>query len=147
MLYKYTIYYLLTGILLSGYFLNYQFNTIYKMYTVYGIPNCNTVKKALDWLDKHKETFLFHNYKKEGITPVKLKSWSKQVGWEILLNKKGTTWRALDAATQATITNEKAAIDLMAASTSIIKRPVIEKDNTIVTAVGFDEKEYEKLFL
>jgi arsenate reductase len=116
------------------------------MYTVYGIPNCNTVKKALDWLVKHKANHRFHNYKKEGITPDKLKSWSKQVGWKILLNKKGSTWRGFDAATQATITNEKAAIDLMAASTSIIKRPVIEKGDTIVT-VGFDEKEYEKLFL
>lgn len=116
------------------------------MYTVYGIPNCNTVKKALNWLDEHKATYRFHNYKKEGITAAKLKSWSKQVGWETLLNKKGTTWRGVDAAIQTTITNEKAAINLMAASTSIIKRPVIEKDDSIVT-VGFDEKEYEKLFL
>jgi len=116
------------------------------MYTVYGIPNCNTVKKALNWLDEHNTTYRFHNYKKEGITAGKLKSWGQQVGWEILLNKKGSTWRGLDADTQATIINEKAAIELMAASTSIIKRPVIEKDDTIVT-VGFDEKEYETLFL
>ena len=116
------------------------------MYTVYGIPNCNTVKKALNWLDEHKATYRFYNYKKEGITAGKLKSWSQQVGWEILLNKKGTTWRGLDAITQDSIINEKAAIELMAASTSIIKRPVIEKDDTIVT-VGFDEKEYETLFL
>lgn len=115
------------------------------MYNVYGIPNCNTVKKSLDWLTQHKIDYQFHNYKKEGITPEKLKSWSKQVGWETLLNKKGTTWRGLDTTLQNTITNEKAAIGLMAASTSIIKRPVIERDDIIVT-VGFDEKEYEIVF-
>jgi Spx/MgsR family transcriptional regulator len=115
------------------------------MYTVYGISNCDTVKKTLDWLNKHQIKYQFHNYKKEGITIAKLKNWSKQKGWEILLNKKGTTWRGLDVAVQASITNEKKAIALMAEFTSIIKRPVIEKEETIV-AVGFDEKEYEKIF-
>ena len=115
------------------------------MYTVYGIPNCNTVKKTLDWLNEHKIKYAFHNYKKEGITAAKLKSWSKQKGWEILLNKKGTTWRGLDETVQASITNEKKAIALMAEFTSIIKRPVIEKGE-IVIAVGFDENEYEKTF-
>lgn len=115
------------------------------MYTIYGIPNCNTVKKTLDWLNVHKVKYTFHNYKKEGITAAKLKNWSKQKGWEILLNKKGTTWRGLDETVQASITNEKKAIALMTEFTSIIKRPVIEKDD-IVIAVGFDEKEYEKIF-
>src|SRR3954471_17937716 len=61
--------------------------------TVYGIPNCNTVKKAVDWLKHNETTFEFHDYKKKGITAEKLKKWSKELGWEALVNKKGTTWR------------------------------------------------------
>jgi Spx/MgsR family transcriptional regulator len=115
------------------------------MYTVYGIPNCNTVKKALDWLNKHKVSYTFHDYKKQGITAEKLQSWSKQTGWESLLNKKGTTWRQLDAAAQAAVTTEKAAIHLMQEKSSIIKRPLIEKKDKVV-ALGFDEAVYEKVF-
>lgn len=116
------------------------------MYTVYGIPNCNTVKKALDWLKEHKVAYTFHDYKKQGITKSKLQLWSKQTGWESLVNKKGTTWRQLDAAQQAGITNEKAAIQLMETHTSVIKRPLIEKGDEVV-ALGFDEQQYEKAFL
>ncbi len=116
------------------------------MITVYGIKNCDTVKKSLDWFTAHKIKYQFHNYKTDGIAANKLKSWCKQKGWEVLLNKKSATWRGLDAVTQNKITNEKAAIALMTTSTSIIKRPVIENAGTIV-AVGFDEKEYEIIFL
>jgi arsenate reductase len=63
--------------------------------TVYGIPNCDTVKKSLDWLKKNKIDYEFHDYKKSGITKAKLEAWSKKVGWEVLVNKKGTTWRKL----------------------------------------------------
>jgi arsenate reductase (glutaredoxin) len=115
------------------------------MYIVYGIPNCDTVKKVLVWLQNHKIAYQFHDYKKEGITAAKLKTWSAQVGWETFFNKKSTTWRELDAKTQAFITTEKAAIKLMADNTSIIKRPVIEKGDIVVT-VGFNETAYEKLF-
>ena len=115
------------------------------MYIIYGIPNCDTVKKTLDWFKDKKIPYEFHDYKKRGITAAKLKNWSGQVGWEILLNKKGTTWRSLDAKTQATITTEKAAIRLLAENTSAIKRPVIEKGDTVIT-VGFDADAYEKLF-
>ena len=108
---------------------------------VYGIKNCDTVKKALTWLTTHKIAFDFHDYKTQSITESKLKTWSAQVGWEVLLNKKGTTWRKLDEKTQASVTNEKAAIAVMIANTSIIKRPVIEKKDKVV-AVGFDEKLY-----
>jgi arsenate reductase len=108
------------------------------MYTVYGIPNCDTVKKVRVWLDSHKIQYDFHNYKTDGIAPAKLKKWCEQVGWETILNKKGTTWRALDEATKASINNEKKAIKLLTENTSAIKRPVIEKDGKIV-AVGFDE--------
>ncbi len=116
------------------------------MYTVYGIPNCDTIKKALKWLDKNKIAYRFHDYKKEGITAGKLQSWSRQVGWEVLLNKKGTTWRNLDPEMQKKVTNEKAAIQLMTTATSSIKRPVIELGETVVMT-GFDEPAYHQTFL
>jgi arsenate reductase (glutaredoxin) len=109
---------------------------------VYGIKNCNTVKSALDWLKKKKVEFEFHDYKSKGITQAKLKDWSKQVGWESLVNKRGTTWRQLDEAVQKKITSEKAAIDLMMEKTSVIKRPLVEKNGKVLV-LGFDEKEYQ----
>ncbi len=115
------------------------------MYIVYGIPNCDTVKKTLNWLDARKLPYSFHDYKKLGIEPGKLKIWCSQVGWELILNKKSTTWRELDAGTQAAVTNAAQAIKLMTAHTSIIKRPVIEKDGKVI-AVGFNEKNYSTLF-
>jgi Spx/MgsR family transcriptional regulator len=112
---------------------------------VYGIKNCDTVKKALNWLTAHHIPYTFHDYKTQRITASKLKAWCQQVGWEVLLNKKGTTWRKLDAATQATVTNEKAAIAVMLEHTSCIKRPVIEKGDKVLV-VGFEEQVYiEKL--
>lgn len=112
---------------------------------LYGIPNCDTVKKARTWLSSHNIEVDFHDYKKEGITKEKLKQWSKAAGWEILLNKKGTTWRQLPAEIQASIVNEREAIALMIQSPSLIKRPVIELGNKIM--VGFDEEVYAKAFL
>jgi len=113
------------------------------MKTVYAIPNCNTVKKALDWLQKNKIVYEFHNYKKKGITATVLTNWCKQVGWEALVNKKGATWRQLTPDIQASITTQKAAITLMMEKTSIIKRPLIEENGKIL-ALGFDETEYKK---
>ena len=109
--------------------------------TVYGIKNCNTVKSALDWLKKHKIEFEFHDYKAKGITDAKLKEWSKQVGWESLVNKRGTTWRQLDEKAQAKVTSESAAIALMKEKTSVIKRPLIEKNGKVLL-LGFDEEAY-----
>ncbi|MEI8059493.1 MAG: Spx/MgsR family RNA polymerase-binding regulatory protein [Ferruginibacter sp.] len=106
---------------------------------IYGIPNCDAVKKTLDWFKKHKKTIVFYNYKKESISKEKLTAWCKQLGWEILLNKKSTTWRGLSADKQTTITTQAAAIKLMQANTSIIKRPIIEFGNHLL--VGFDEKQ------
>src|SRR6478736_5655076 len=111
---------------------------------LYGIKNCNTVKSAIDWLNKNKIAFEFHDYKKLGITPAKLSTWSKQVGWESLVNKRGTTWRQLDEAVQKKVINEKAAIALMLEKTSVIKRPLIEEDNKVLL-LGFDEKEDKKM--
>jgi Spx/MgsR family transcriptional regulator len=112
-------------------------------YTVYAIPNCNTVKKALDWLKANKIDYTFHDYKKQGINNKELTNWCKQVGWEALLNKKGTTWKLLGPALQATITNQKAAIALMVEKTSVIRRPLIEKEGKVVL-LGFDETDYAK---
>ncbi len=116
------------------------------MYIVYGIPNCDTIKKAVTWLEENKIPYSFHNYKKENISAAKLTSWCKQLGWEKILNKKSATWRELAPTIQAKINTEKAAVTLMFEKTSIIKRPVIEKDG-IVVMVGFDTVAYSKIFV
>ncbi len=110
---------------------------------VYAIPNCNTVKKAIDWLKANKVVYEFHDYKKSGITSAILTNWCKQVGWEALVNKKGATWRLLTPELQSSITSQKAAIALMIEKTSIIKRPLLEINNKIIV-LGFDEAEYKK---
>jgi Spx/MgsR family transcriptional regulator len=114
-------------------------------YIVYGLPNCDVTKKALTWLDAHGVSYKLHNYKTEGITAGKLQEWCKQKGWETLLNKRGTTFKGLHPAIQQNAVNEKAAIEIMEARTSTIKRPVIEKGDKVV-AVGFDERKYEIVF-
>jgi Spx/MgsR family transcriptional regulator len=113
------------------------------MKTVYAIPNCNTVKKALDWLKQQKVSYEFHDYKKKGITQSQLNQWCKQVGWEALINKKGATWRQLPKEQQESISSQKAAIALMIEKTSVIRRPLIEEDGKILV-LGFDETEYKK---
>jgi arsenate reductase (glutaredoxin) len=114
-------------------------------YIIYGIKNCDTVKKALNWLNQKNIAFEFHDYKSKGISGGKLKEWCKQTGWESLVNKKGTTWRQLDEKVKNKIVNEAEAIQLMMEKTSIIKRPLIEKDQKIVV-LGFDMAEYSKKF-
>ena len=111
---------------------------------LYGIPNCDTVKKASTWLKEHSIDFEMHDYKKLGITKQKLKEWIKEVGVEKLLNKKSSTWRALTPEQQSAITTQTAAINLMAEKPSIIKRPVIETGGKLV--VGFDEGEFAEVF-
>jgi arsenate reductase len=108
------------------------------MYKVYGIPNCDMIKKTTSWLQEHKLAFEFHDYRKEGISTEKLADWCKQKGWETIFNKRSTTWKELPASVQNTITNEKEAIKIMAEHTTIIKRPVIEKNGKLV-AVGFTD--------
>lgn len=112
--------------------------------TIYGIPNCDTIKKTLDWFKQKKIPIIFHDYKKEGISKEKLTAWCKLAGWEILLNKKSTTWRKLLPEQQSLISNKAAAIQLMITQNSIIKRPVIEADGKLL--VGFDEENFQKLF-
>lgn len=108
---------------------------------IYGIKNCNTVKKALDWLNENKIAYEFHDFKKEGVAESKLKEWSSELGWEPLLNKRGTTWKQLDPEVQKTITSEQAAFKLMQEKTSIIKRPVLETNKGVL--LGFDEETYK----
>ena len=108
--------------------------------TLYGIPNCDTVKKARVYLDGHGVAYHFHNYKKAGVTKADLERWSKQVGWEKLLNKAGTTFKKLPEADKADI-DETKAIALMLANPSMIKRPVVEGGETLL--VGFNPAVYD----
>lgn len=109
---------------------------------VYGIPNCDTTKKALALLKKQKADFSFHDYKQEGITQQKLEAWCTKAGWEIVLNKRSTTWRELDEAEQKKIIDQPAAIKMMLKNNSIIKRPIIEINGNLL--IGFNETEIIK---
>ena len=111
---------------------------------VYGIPNCDTVKKALAWLEDHHLDFAFHNFKKEGLAPAKVKTWLKQVEWTQLINRSGMTWRKLDDESKAAITTAAAAVRLMCDQPSVVKRPVIEYGATLV--LGFDSQRYSEIF-
>ncbi|UUL81250.1 ArsC family reductase [Sphingomonas qomolangmaensis] len=93
--------------------------------TLYGIPNCDTVKKARAWLAEHGVAYHFHDYKKQGVDAARLAKWSEQVGWERLVNRAGTTFRKLPDADKA-VADADAAIALMVANPSLIKRPVVE---------------------
>jgi Spx/MgsR family transcriptional regulator len=115
------------------------------MISVYGIPNCDIVKKTKDWFDEHHITYHFHNYKTEGIAESILERWCSQKDWQLILNKRSTTWKELTPKEQDTITNKKADIKLMTTANSIIKRPIIEQDENLI-AIGFDENTYKKIF-
>lgn len=104
--------------------------------TLYGIPNCDTVKKARAWLLAHGVEHAFHDYKKQGVPVPQLDAWMRAVGWEVLLNRKGTTWRRLDPARQAAVRDAASARELMVAQASVIKRPVVEHPGGVL--VGFD---------
>ena len=111
--------------------------------TIFGIKNCDTMKKARAWLEGHKVPYAFHDYKVSGIDKATLEGWAKKVGWEILLNRAGTTFRKLPDADKEGLT-EKKAIALMLAQPSMIKRPVLEAKGKLT--VGFKPEEYKKLF-
>ena len=112
---------------------------------VYGIPNCNTVKKALDWLKENKVKYEFHDFKKLGITSEKLAEWNNKAGYETFLNKKGTTWRDLEPPIKESIKTAPDALQLLEQKTSMIKRPVIDDGNFLY--FGFDAEVYKKHFL
>ena len=113
------------------------------MITLYGIPNCNTVSKARKWLTENNIEHQFHNFKKEGLEQKTLDTWLDALGWEVLLNKRGTTWRKLSDDNKADIDRNKAC-QVMLDNTSIIKRPVM--DNNGVFSVGFKEQQYQEIF-
>ena len=105
--------------------------------TLYGIPNCDTVKKARAWLADNGVDYAFHDFKKQGLPTDRLDEWVARLGWEKVLNRKGNTWRQLDEKSQLQAGNEAGARALMLAQPSVIKRPVVEWADGQVT-VGFD---------
>ncbi len=109
--------------------------------TVYGIPNCDSVKKARTWLGAQGLAHTFHDFKKQGVPEAELGQWLKTCGWETVLNRKGTSWRQLDAATQAGVVDAASAQALMLAQASVIKRPVIAWPSGRIT-VGFTPEQW-----
>jgi len=112
---------------------------------VYGITNCNTVKKALDWLKANHVNYEFQDFKKLGVAPEKLQEWNDKAGYEKFLNKQGLTWKQLDPEVKESVKSSTDALKLLQQKTSMIKRPVIEDGNFLF--FGFDEEVYKKHFL
>jgi Spx/MgsR family transcriptional regulator len=110
--------------------------------TLYGISNCDTVKKARAWLAEHEVQVTFHDFKKQGVPEDRLDHWLATVGWEKLVNRQGTTWRKLDPATQAGVSDARSARSLMLTQASVIKRPVVEWNSSDVT-VGFSPADWQ----
>jgi len=106
--------------------------------TLFGIPNCSSVKKAREWMATHQVEHDFHDFKKQGLTAEHLSLWLSQVDWAVLLNRKGTTWRGLDAATQAKAVDAASAQELMLQWPSLVKRPVVVKGQQVVVGVNPD---------
>ena len=109
------------------------------MIEIFGIKNCDTMKKAFRWLDEHNITYTFHDYKKEGLDEATAKAWVDELGWESVINKRGTTWRKLEEETKSTMDNENA-VRIMMSQSSIIKRPLLKIDDAII--LGFSADEY-----
>jgi arsenate reductase len=112
---------------------------------LYGIPNCNTVRKACNYLEDCGVEYEFHDFKKHGVSEKMLSGWLKQVGWQKLLKKTGPTWGKLPDAVKASIDNDASALGLMLEQPNVIRRPVLEKNGKVL-ATGFDEAVYLQLF-
>ncbi|WLT07598.1 ArsC family reductase [Gilliamella apis] len=112
------------------------------MYIIYGIKNCNTMKKAFTWLDEHQINYQFHNYKTDGLSAELLNDLLKLVDWQSLLNTRGTTWRKLDEALRNQIDNQDAAVKIMLANPSILKRPLLIDGKQAL--LGFSEESYSQ---
>jgi Spx/MgsR family transcriptional regulator len=112
------------------------------MILVHGIPNCDTVKKARAWLAEHQVEHRFHDFKKDGVPAERLERWIGTLGWEPLVNRRGTTWRKLDAATQAEVVDAASARALMLREPSLIKRPVVDWGTD--TTAGFDAADWQR---
>ncbi len=111
--------------------------------TLYGIPNCDTTKKAMNWLNKNKVAYTFHDYKQEGIAKAKLEEWNSKAGWEAFFNKRSTTWKELPVAEQNKVTDLPSAIKVMMEHNSIIKRPIIEHGKELI--IGYNEEAMKHL--
>jgi Spx/MgsR family transcriptional regulator len=111
--------------------------------TLYGIPNCDTVKKARAWLAQQGREVHFHDFKKSGVPADRLDAWMAAAGWERVLNRQGTTWRKLDDALRASVVDAASAKQVMLAQASVIKRPVVEWADGTIT-VGFDADDWSR---
>lgn len=112
--------------------------------TLYGIPNCDTVRKARAWLAERNIDYRFHDFKKAGASPDLLSDWLRRVQWEALVNTRGTTWRGLPQAQQHAVVDADSAMALMAAAPSVIKRPVLAAGGDV--HVGFSAAMYQQIF-
>lgn len=115
--------------------------------TLYGIPNCDTVKRARSWLDAQGIAYSFHDFKKDGVPEAKLNRWLDTVGWETLVNRRGTTWRRLAEDTRATVVDAASARGVLLANPSLIKRPVVEWGGKNDVTTGFDPEAWKNLAL
>lgn len=112
--------------------------------SLYGIPNCDQVRKARAWLDAQAVPYIFHDFKKAGITRALIHAWLADVSWDALVNRKGTTWRGFTDQRKAAIIDQSSAIELMLESPSVIKRPVLSTGST--TCVGYSDELYQLTF-
>jgi arsenate reductase (glutaredoxin) len=111
--------------------------------TLYGIPNCDSVKMARAMLDSRGVAYAFHDYKKQGVPEAALRTWVRAMGRDVVLNRKGTTWRALDEAVKVSVVDDESAVRVMIANPSTIKRPIIVKSDVVI--VGVDAEAIAKL--
>jgi arsenate reductase len=107
---------------------------------LFGIKNCDTVKKAMRWLDQHQVSYQFHDFRKDGLDQLTIELWLNSVSWEQLLNKRGTTWRKLEDPRKDQL-DQHAAIELMLSHPTLIKRPVIEDASGVL--IGFNESDFQ----
>lgn len=115
------------------------------MLTIFGIKNCDSVKKARKWLESNNIDYRFHDFRADGLDKQRLSQWNKTLGWEVLLNRRGTSWRQLSQQTKDSI-DEKSAMELMLENPTLIKRPVLEVDDGSMQ-VGFSESAYKQALL
>ena len=113
------------------------------MITVYGISNCDTVKKAKRWLEQQAIEYQFHDFRKQGLDAATLEKWAKLQGWESLLNKRSTSWKQLDPSSKETL-NESTALELMLQNPTLIKRPVLDLGKEVHN--GFNDTQYSEIF-
>ena len=111
--------------------------------TLYGIPNCDTIKKARSWLREHDIDLVFHDYRKQGVTPQLLQSMAEELGWEVMLNRRGSTWRTQPEEVRTGI-DQASALGLMLDNPAIIKRPILDADGRL--HIGFSSQQYEEIF-